>query len=116
INYVHTKEQRGETWSKADVACSFQHAALDILVEKAIEAAREKGVRTIAAGGGVIANGYLRDLLLKTCADEGIRLVLPERRHCTDNAAMIAAEGLLQYRAGNFSELSLNAQASIPLR
>ena len=32
------------------------------------------------------------------------------------HAAMIAAEGLIQYRAGNFAPLSLNAQASIPLR
>ncbi len=116
INYVHSKEQKGEAWSRADVACSFQKAALDILAEKAAEAAHEKGVQTIAAGGGVIANGYLRDKLVTVCNAAKLKLVLPERRHCTDNAAMIAAEGLVQYRAGNFAPLSLNAQASISLR
>ena len=116
INYVHTKEQKGEAWSRADVACSFQHAALDILAKKAVEAALEKGVKTVAAGGGVIANGYLRETLEKQCKHAGLKLVLPARKHCTDNAAMIAAEGLVQYRAGNFSPLSLNASASIPLR
>lgn len=116
INYVHSKEQKGEAWSRADVACSFQKAALDILAEKAAEAAHEKGVQTIAAGGGVIANGYLRDKLVAVCNAAKLKLVLPERRHCTDNAAMIAAEGLVQYRAGNFAPLSLNAQASISLR
>jgi tRNA A37 threonylcarbamoyltransferase TsaD len=42
-------------------------------------------------------------------------LVLPEKRYCTDNAAMIASEGLVQYNLGNFADLSLNAKASIPL-
>jgi len=40
---------------------------------------------------------------------------LPIKRYCTDNAAMIASEGLIQYGAGNFSPLSVNAKASIPL-
>ena len=115
INYVHGKEQKGEMWSRADVAASFQHAALDVLVKKTIEGARETGARVVTAGGGVAANGYLRESLAKACAEEGLRLVLPVKKHCTDNAAMIAAEGLVQYRLGHFSPLSLNAEASIPL-
>lgn len=115
MNYVHNKEQRGESWSKADVACSFQKAALDILVHKTVEGAKEKGVNTVTAGGGVIANGYLREELSCVCAEAGLKLVLPAKKRCTDNGAMIASEGLVQYRAGNFSPLSLNAAASIPL-
>lgn len=116
INYVHNAEQRGEPWSRADVACSFQHAALDILVQKTVEGALERGVSTVTAGGGVIANGFLRDALAKACKEHGLKLVLPEKRHCTDNAAMIASEGLIQYKAGHFFPLTLNAEASIPLR
>lgn len=116
INYCHTKEQRGEELNRADVAASFQSAALDILVKKTVEGAKEKGVKTVTAGGGVVANGYLREKLVQACAEAGLKLVLPPRKHCTDNAAMIAAEGFVQYRAGNFSPLSLNARASIPLR
>ncbi len=116
INYCHTKEQRGEEVNRANVAASFQSAALDILVKKTIEGAKEKGVSTVTAGGGVVANGYLRESLTKACQEAGLKLVLPARKHCTDNAAMIAAEGLLQYQAGNFASLSLNAKASIPLR
>ena len=115
INYVHTRQQRGEAYSRADVACSFQHAALDVLVRKTIEGAREMGAEVVTAGGGVVANGYLRALLTEACAREGLKLVLPVKKHCTDNAAMIAAEGLVQYRLCNFSPLSLNAEASIPL-
>ncbi len=116
LNYCHTKEQRGEDYSRADVAASFQSAALDILVQKTIEGAHEMNVKTVTAGGGVVANGYLREKLKCACNEAGLRLVLPEKRRCTDNAAMIAAEGLLQWNAGNFAPLSLNAQASIPLR
>ncbi|MBD5636877.1 MAG: tRNA (adenosine(37)-N6)-threonylcarbamoyltransferase complex transferase subunit TsaD [Clostridia bacterium] len=116
LNYCHTKEQRGEDLNKADVAASFQSAALDILVQKTVEGARERGVKTVTAGGGVVANGYLREKLKAACEKAGLKLILPEKRHCTDNAAMIAAEGLLQWNAGNFSKLDLNAEASIPLR
>ena len=115
INYCHTKEQKGESYSKADVAASFQSAAVDILIEKTVEAAKEKGVSTVTAGGGVVANGYLRENLQKACDKAGLRLVLPERRYCTDNAAMIASEGLVQYRLGNFADMTLTAKASIPL-
>lgn len=115
INYCHTKRQKGEEYSVADVACSFQCAAVDVLVKKTIKAAREKRVNVVTVGGGVAANGYLRENLQKACDRAGFKLVMPSKRYCTDNAAMIASEGLIQYRAGNFSPLSLNAKASIPL-
>ncbi len=115
INYCHTKQQKGEAYSKADVACSFQCAAIDVLVEKTVAAAKEKGVSTVTAGGGVAANGYLRARLGEACKAAGLRLVLPEKRYCTDNAAMIASEGLVQYRLGNFADMTLTAKASIPL-
>ena len=115
INYCHTKDQKGEEYKKADVAASFQKAAVDVLVQKTIEAAKEKGVTTVTVGGGVAANSYLRASLAKACKKEGFTLVLPEKRYCTDNAAMIAAEGLIQYGLGNFADMSLNAKASIPL-
>ncbi|MBR2329942.1 MAG: tRNA (adenosine(37)-N6)-threonylcarbamoyltransferase complex transferase subunit TsaD [Clostridia bacterium] len=115
INYCHNKEQKGEPYEKADVAASFQSAAIDVLVDKTVEAAKERGVNTVTAGGGVVANGYLRETLANACKKNGLRLVLPERRYCTDNAAMIAAEGLVQYMLGNVADDTLTAKASIPL-
>ena len=115
INYCHTKDQKGESYSKADVACSFQCAAVDVLVEKTVAAAKEKGVTTVTVGGGVAANGYLRRNLQAACDKNGLRLVLPEKRYCTDNAVMIASEGLVQFRLGNFAKMDLTAKASIPL-
>jgi len=116
INYCHNKEQKGEEVDKENVACSFQHAAIDPLVKKTVECAQRLSVNTVTAGGGVIANGYLRESLEKECKSAGLKLVLPEKKFCTDNAAMIAAEGLIQYEAGNFADLSINAAAAIPLK
>ncbi len=116
INYMHSAEQRGQKVKREDVAASFECAAIDPLVKKTVEFALEKGVQTVTAGGGVIANDYLRKQLASACLSAGITLVLPEKRFCTDNAAMIASEGLNQYLAGNFAPLSINARAAIPLK
>ncbi len=113
INYVHKKEQAKEEYSRADVAASFQSAALDILAEKAIEACGEYSLETLTVGGGVAANGYLREKLARACGERGIKLVLPPKPLCTDNAAMIGAEGYIQYLKGNFADMDLNAEARI---
>ena len=97
-------------------SASFQRAAIDPLVKKTVESAVKLGVKTVAAGGGVAANGYLRETLSAACKKHGLKLVLPEKVYCTDNAAMIAAEGLIQYKAGNFASLNVNAVAQIPLK
>ncbi len=116
INYCHTAEQKGEQFSKADVAASFQKAAIDPLVKKTVENAVKLNVGTVTAGGGVSANEYLRNRLQEECAKRDIRLILPDKKFCTDNAAMIAAEGLIQYNAGNFAKMNINACAQIPLK
>lgn len=115
INYVHNREQAGLSYNKADVASSFQHAAVDVLVKKAIRAAKERNLTTVTAGGGVVANGYLRDTLTRECADNRLIAVLPPKVMCTDNAAMIAAEGYLRYIAGDFADMTLNAKARVEL-
>ena len=116
INYCHTAEQKGEQFSKADVAASFQKAAIDPLVKKTVENAVKLNVGPVTAGGGVSANGYLRERLKAECKKHNLKLVLPEKGFCTDNGAMIAMEGLIQYNAGNFAKLNINACAQIPLK
>ena len=94
---------------------SFQHSAVDVIIEKGLKGVKKFGYNTIAISGGVGANGYLREALTNAVKDNGIKLVLPEKRYCTDNAAMIGAEGYLQYKKGNFADLTLNASAVMPL-
>lgn len=116
INYIHNAEQKGEEISKADVANSFQSTALDVLIDKALEAVKEYGYNTVALCGGVAANGYLRENMVIKAKKAGVKTVIPEKRYCTDNGCMIAAEGYLQYKRGNFADLTLNASANVSLK
>ncbi|MBQ9513914.1 MAG: tRNA (adenosine(37)-N6)-threonylcarbamoyltransferase complex transferase subunit TsaD [Clostridia bacterium] len=115
INYVHRAEQLGQQIVKEDVACSFQHSAIDVIVDKAEKALKLTGYKTLAVSGGVGANGYLRKALKDRFSGK-IKLVIPEKRYCTDNGAMIASEGYLQYLNGNFADLTLNAKAVVPIK
>lgn len=115
INYAHKMEQKNEEYSKRDLACSFQCSAIDVLVKKALTAVKEKGYSVLTVGGGVAANGYLREKLSVECEKLNVKLVLPEKKLCTDNACMIGAEGYIQYLKRNFAPLSLNAKAFVEL-
>jgi N6-L-threonylcarbamoyladenine synthase len=96
----------------ADVTASFQAAVIDVLVEKTMLAARQKGVRTIMVGGGVAANSRLREQLAAACTAAGLSLHLTPMKYCTDNGAMIAALASYQFAAKQFSDLSLEPRAS----
>jgi N6-L-threonylcarbamoyladenine synthase len=76
---------------RADLAASYQEAILAPLAARLLDAAREHRVPAIALGGGVAANGRLRELVTDGAARTGLRLAMPEVRLCTDNAAMIGA-------------------------
>ncbi len=116
INYVHTNDMKGIEINKADVACSFQCSAIDVLIKKSFQALEEKNCNVLTVGGGVGANGYLRETLIKECSKKGIKLVLPEKKYCTDNAAMIGAEGYIRYLNKEFADVNLNAKASVSLQ
>ena len=47
--------------------------------------------RAVALGGGVAANGLLRDRVAGLCEERGLELKLVARELCTDNAAMIGS-------------------------
>jgi N6-L-threonylcarbamoyladenine synthase len=75
----------------ADVAASFQAAVVDVLVEKLVAAAKETGIATVVAGGGVAANSALRTRLFDLATGGDLRVVVPGIALCTDNAAMVGA-------------------------
>ena len=83
----------------ADIAASFQAAIVDVLVDKLLAAARETGIDTVVAGGGVAANSALRERLLDVAVAGEFQVVLPSVALCTDNAAMVAAVGAYRLAA-----------------
>jgi N6-L-threonylcarbamoyladenine synthase len=89
--WVEIRERDGLDLPLADVAASFQEAVCDVLSAKAIDACTEHGAEDLLIGGGVAANGRLRELLAERAEDRGIRLRRPRPALCTDNGAMIAA-------------------------
>jgi N6-L-threonylcarbamoyladenine synthase len=72
---------------RADLAAAYQHAIVEALALRVERALAETGIERLAVGGGVAANGPLRDRL----AQIGVAIDVPPRQLCTDNAAMIAS-------------------------
>ena len=112
LNYLNSKAQKGEAVNTADVAAAYTDKIVKAIVSKAEHALEESGMQTLVLAGGVAANSHLRAALEKVCKKKNIRLCMPERSLCGDNAAMIAAAGYFAYQKGNFSDTSLNASAS----
>jgi N6-L-threonylcarbamoyladenine synthase len=75
----------------ADLAASFQAAVVGQLVAKLERAVKRGEWKAVALGGGVAANGPLREAVARLCTQEGVRLKLVARELCTDNAAMIGS-------------------------
>jgi N6-L-threonylcarbamoyladenine synthase len=81
---------------RADIACEFQHAVVDVLVAKAVAALGATGHARLVVAGGVGANRELRARLVAAVGTRGGRVFFPDLEFCTDNGAMIALVGALR--------------------
>lgn len=115
LNYLNSQSMKGNEINKADVAASFQQAVIEILTEKTIACALEKGVGQVVLAGGVAANSGLRDMLGEGCIAKGLNLFYPSIKLCTDNAAMIGCVAYYDYIMGHRSKLNLNAIPNLKL-
>jgi N6-L-threonylcarbamoyladenine synthase len=96
----------------ADIAASFQHNAVDWLVEKTARAAEAFGAKAVLAGGGVSANALLRE---RMTAALNIPTSFPPLALCTDNAAMIGAAGHYAYMRGVRDSLDMDVVPDLQL-
>ena len=99
---------------RADLAASYQEAVLQPLAERLIAAAVDEDVPAVALGGGVAANGRLRELVGEGAAAAGVRVAVPDRSLCTDNAAMIGAAAQFSDAIAWPDYLGLDAVATAP--
>ena len=103
--------------SAADIAASFQQAAIDCVLDRSRRALEAMGeVTALVVAGGVAANASIRAALEGLAAERGLRFVAPPQALCTDNAAMIAWAGLERLAAGDGGDpLDIAARPRWPL-
>ena len=114
LNYVNTERQANRELDISNIAAGFQEAIVDVLVDKSMQAVRQYGDGRLVLAGGVAANSRIREAVAKRGEEEGIELFLPEKKLCTDNAAMIACAGYYKYLKCGADSLRLDATANLP--
>ncbi len=103
-----TKECTHLENDRADLAASFQAAALDVLINKVMMALDRTGYRTVVLGGGVACNRALC-LQMSEAARGKAHVAVAHPRLNTDNAAMIARAGWFHLTQGRESDSHLEA-------
>jgi N6-L-threonylcarbamoyladenine synthase len=96
---------------RANIAASFQRAAVDTLVGRALQAAQSKQFERIVIAGGVGANKLLRQEMAARFDGD---VYYPRMAFCTDNGAMIAVAGALRLADAQDAG-EVRAQARWPL-
>ena len=112
INYLNTKNQKGEEISREDVCASLTYTITESIKEKVARAIKESGYKKVVVAGGVSANSHIRSELKSLCDTLGAELFVPELSLCGDNAAMIGAQGYYEFLDGRRAGEDLNAYPS----
>lgn len=115
LNYINGCQMKGETYSCADIAASFQKAVTDVLVDNAMRAVKEYGLSKLAIAGGVASNSTLREAMKTACDKNGVTFYHPSPIFCTDNAAMIGVAAYYEYISGTRHGWDLNAVPNLKL-
>ena len=109
-------------YDPADIAASFQQAAIDCVIDRtriALNTLTERsgfgGMNALVVAGGVAANAAMRTALEALAESHNLRFVAPPPALCTDNAAMIAWAGGERLAAGHRDPLDAIARPRWPL-
>ena len=100
--------------NKADLCASFEKTVTEVLIENVRKAIEQTGMKSLAIAGGVSANSYIRNEILKLQNDD-LKVYMPDLKLCTDNAAMIGSAGYYNFINGKRDELDLNAVPNLKL-
>ena len=98
LTNLKQKFKQGE--SKEDIAYTAQEIAYAMLLEVSERAMAHCGKSELLLGGGVACNKRLQEMSVKMCDERGAQCFILENQFNIDNAAMIAWQGILEYRAG----------------
>lgn len=115
LNYLNTCQMKGIEINTADIAASFQASIIEVLVGRAVQAAKEYKLDKLAIAGGVASNAGLRQAMRQACQQEGISFYYPSPIYCTDNAGMIGVAAYYEYQKGTRHGWDLNAVPNLKL-
>lgn len=112
INLVHNLEQKGEKININDMAKSFQDTAVGMVLDRVKKATERYEIKEIVLAGGVSANSYLRQEIVKLFEKTSIKVQIPPIWCTTDNAAMICKVGEYLYHENIFAKLDVSVDPS----
>ncbi len=101
--------------NKADLCASFQQAVTDMLITNSIKAINQTNSKKFVIAGGVSRNSYIRKAFTDLGKEMNLEIYYPEPILCTDNGAMIAAQGYFNYIKGERADLNLNAVPNLKI-
>lgn len=113
LNLVRGWTKESVEKERADLCASFQEAVVDVLVEKCFDALEKFKIKKLVAAGGVAANARLREVLKKRSKIKNVKLWIPSKKLCTDNAAMVAALAYFMFKEGMVSDQSIEAYSTL---
>ena len=88
---VKSEKRKMKNREYVEIMCrETQQAIIDVLLHKALRAAKEYQVKSIILGGGVAANNELRKQFKTQSSKLKVNLLVPPKNYCTDNAVMVA--------------------------
>lgn len=105
---IHQDEQF-VTSNLKDICASVQWKICHILMKKLITASEQTKINSIALAGGVSANTGMRVMLEEEAKKRGWAVCYPSRKHCTDNASMIAITAHYKYLRSEFCAQDVRA-------
>lgn len=115
MNIINGFKQKNESLPVYDLSATFRQSVVNCLVSNFIRAAKDKKYSTLAIAGGVSANSLLRRRLKEEAAVNNFNFYMPELKFCSDNAAMVGAQGYYEFLSGKRANMDLNACASVDL-
>ena len=107
------EEDRPLDPERENVAASFQAAVVDVLTEKTMRAVEEMDCPRVLLGGGVAANGRLREALATRLEPDGV-LLNASPRLSLDNGAMVARAGAFRLGRGEIASLDVSPDPNLP--
>ena len=116
VLYKFNNEKNKNAQYIQDMAYEIQNSVIDVLTNKTFKAVEEYQAKTIILGGGVTANDQLRKIFKQRAKKHGIQLLIPDKKHSTDNAVMTAIAGCFNLRQGKKTVKKIEANANLRLK